>query len=112
MSPFAMPSTRCVGGSKITPAIAGARSSCTRCRIMARSYGSFPTAIAALLPARTGEEIYFHCNGVVGGDFDALEIGAEVRFVARDSESSQGPQASTVTPIGKHHLPPTETVAR
>ena len=71
-----------------------------------------PDRDCGFIASATGEEIYFHRNSVVGGDLDALEIGAEVRFVARDSESSQGPQASTVTPIGKHHLPPTETVAR
>ena len=73
--------------------------------------------IARLLPDRdggfivtaSGDEIYFHRNSVTDGSFDALEIGAEVRFVARESESAEGPQASTVTPLGKHHLPPTET---
>ena len=73
--------------------------------------------VARLLPDRdggyistaSGNEIYFHRNSVTNGSFDALEIGAEVRFVARESESAAGPQASTVTPIGKHHLPPTET---
>jgi len=58
----------------------------------------------------TGEEIYFHRNSVAGGAFDKLEIGAEVRFVAQSSESAQGPQASTVVPLGKHHLPPAEAV--
>jgi len=33
-----------------------------------------------------------------------------VRFVAQHAESTQGPQASTAVPIGKHHLPPAETV--
>jgi len=74
--------------------------------------------IARLLPDRdggfivtaAGDEIYFHRNSVVGATYDALEIGTEVRFVAREGESAQGPQASTVTPLGKHHLPPNETV--
>jgi ribosome-associated translation inhibitor RaiA/cold shock CspA family protein len=73
--------------------------------------------IARLLPDRdggfivtaAGNEVYFHRNSVIGSDFDALEIGTEVRFVAQESESAEGPQASTVTPLGKHHLPPTET---
>jgi ribosome-associated translation inhibitor RaiA/cold shock CspA family protein len=73
--------------------------------------------IARLLPDRdggfivtaAGDEIYFHRNSVTDSSFDALKIGAEVRFVARESESAEGPQASTVTPTGKHHLPPTET---
>ena len=48
-----------------------------------------------------GNEIYFHRNSVIERSFDALEVGDEVRFVARDSESAEGPQASTVTPEGK-----------
>jgi ribosomal subunit interface protein len=61
---------------------------------------------------RTGDgaEIYFHRNSVANGEFDKLAVGDEVRFVAQDSESARGPQASTVVPIGKHHLPPTDTV--
>lgn len=74
--------------------------------------------VARLLPDRdcgfittaTGDEIYFHRNSVAGGAFDRLEIGAEVRFVAQYSESAKGPQASTVVPLGKHHLPPAEAV--
>jgi cold shock CspA family protein len=57
-----------------------------------------------------GTEIYFHRNSVVGGGFDKLDIGDEVRFVAQLSESTQGPQASTVTPLGKHHLPPADPI--
>ena len=45
-----------------------------------------------------GREIYFHRNSVVGGDFDRLEAGADVRFVEELGE--QGPQASTVHPAG------------
>ena len=74
--------------------------------------------IARLLPDRdcgfivtdAGEEIYFHRNSVAGMAYDKLEIGAEVRFVAQHSESPAGVQASTVVPLGKHHLPPTEAV--
>jgi ribosomal subunit interface protein len=57
-----------------------------------------------------GSEIYFHRNSVTDGSFDKLEIGDEVRFVAQLSESAQGAQASTVTPLGKHHLPPSDAV--
>ena len=72
--------------------------------------------IARLLPDRdcgfivtaAGDEIYFHRNSVAGGGFDQLAVGAEVRFVAQSSESAEGPQASTVVPLGKHHLPPAE----
>ena len=74
--------------------------------------------IARLLPDRdggfivtpSGDEIYFHRNSVPGEGYDALEIGTEVRFVVRERESVNGPQASTVIPLGKHHLPPTESV--
>jgi ribosomal subunit interface protein len=57
-----------------------------------------------------GNEIYFHRNSVANGGFDKLAVGDEVRFVAQHAESADGPQASTVVPLGKHHLPPTETV--
>lgn len=57
-----------------------------------------------------GSEIYFHHNSVTNDGFDKLAIGDEVRFVAQHSESAEGPQASTVVPLGKHHLPPTESV--
>lgn len=70
--------------------------------------------VARLLPDRDcgfiasadGQEIYFHRNSVANDGFASLEVGAEVRFVAQHSESAQGPQASTVVPLGKHHLPP------
>lgn len=51
-----------------------------------------------------GREIYFHRNSVIDNGFDVLEIGTEVRFAEEQGE--QGPQASTVTPVGKegrHH---------
>ena len=49
-----------------------------------------------------GRLVYFHCDSVVGGDFDALEVRAEVRF---DEEMGErGPQATTVHVIGKHHI--------
>lgn len=49
-----------------------------------------------------GREIYFHKNSVLNADFDKLEIGTEVRFV--EEEGDQGPQASTVKVVGKHHV--------
>jgi ribosome-associated translation inhibitor RaiA/cold shock CspA family protein len=49
-----------------------------------------------------GRLIYFHRNSVVNGDFDKLEIGTEVRFV--EEMGDEGPQASTVTVVGKHHI--------
>jgi len=50
-----------------------------------------------------GQEVYFHKNAA-GSSFDKLALGDEVRVVVQDQESEKGPQASLVTPIGKHHL--------
>lgn len=49
-----------------------------------------------------GRDIYFHRNSLVNGDFDKLEVGAEVRF--SEEEGEQGPKASSVSLIGKHHI--------
>jgi cold shock CspA family protein len=49
-----------------------------------------------------GREIYCHENSILNADFDKLEIGTEVRFV--EEEGDQGPQASTVKVVGKHHV--------
>lgn len=51
-----------------------------------------------------GREIYFHQNSVAGGEFKELNPGDEVRLVIAYDESPEGPQASTVVPIGKHHI--------
>ena len=50
-----------------------------------------------------GREIYFHRNSVAGGKFDDLEVGQEVRF--SEAVGDKGPQATSVRPVGKHHLP-------
>jgi len=50
-----------------------------------------------------GQEIYFHRNAVVDEGFDKLQIGHEVRLEIAEGESANGPQASTVHRIGKHH---------
>ncbi len=50
-----------------------------------------------------GRDVYFHRNSVIGnGGFKDLKVGAPVRFVEENGE--KGPQASTVTPIGKHRI--------
>ena len=49
-----------------------------------------------------GREVYFHRDSVLGDAFDALRVGAEVRFV--EEMGNKGAQASTVRVIGKHHL--------
>jgi len=46
--------------------------------------------------------IYFHRNSLVDGDFDKLAVGAEVRL--SETLGDEGPQASTVHLIGKHHV--------
>lgn len=51
-----------------------------------------------------GIDVYFHANSVVGNRFMDLAIGDEVRIVIAQGEGEKGPQASTVTRIGKHHL--------
>jgi cold shock CspA family protein len=66
--------------------------------------------IASLVPERDhgfiaasdGREIYFHRNSVTGTKFDDLAIGQEVRF--SESVGDKGPQATFVTPVGKHHI--------
>lgn len=51
-----------------------------------------------------GEEIYFHANSVVKGAFDKLAVGDEVRVSLAPLNSAEGPHASSVAPVGKHHL--------
>lgn len=48
-----------------------------------------------------GREVYFHRNAVVGGGYDRLAVGSEVRFF--EEEGEKGAQASTVHVLGKHH---------
>jgi ribosomal subunit interface protein len=69
--------------------------------IAGEDYGFIATA--------DGQEIYMHRNSVVGGAFDKLRVGDEVRFVVHAGEGEKGPQASTVVPIGKHHLSPSSS---
>ena len=49
-----------------------------------------------------GGDLYFHRNSVLNADFDKLEVGTEVRCV--EEAGDEGPQASTVKVVGKHHL--------
>jgi cold shock CspA family protein/ribosome-associated translation inhibitor RaiA len=53
-----------------------------------------------------GEEIYLHRNALAAGSFEALEEGDEVRYALHEGEGRDGPQASTVVPLGKHHIVP------
>ena len=47
-------------------------------------------------------EIYFHRNSVLDSGYDKLGEGDEVRFV--EEAGDEGPQASSVSLIGKHHI--------
>ena len=49
-----------------------------------------------------GREIYFHRNSVLKNAYDKLRVGSEVRYTEESGE--RGPQASSVTPVGKHHV--------
>lgn len=49
-----------------------------------------------------GREIHFHRHSVTDGEFDDLVPGSEVRFAEVPGE--EGPWASTVHLVGKHHL--------
>lgn len=62
----------------------------------------FPNEDYGFIATSDGQEIYFHRNSVVEGSFDALDVGSEVRYT--ESTGDEGPQASTVKPIGKHHI--------
>lgn len=64
----------------------------------------FPEEGYGFIETADGTEIYFHKNSVIEGKFDDLEPSAEVRLVIAEGEGVEGPQASAVRPIGKHHL--------
>ncbi|WIM11928.1 HPF/RaiA family ribosome-associated protein [Enhydrobacter sp.] len=53
-----------------------------------------------------GTEVYFHRNAVPDRGFGRLKVGDEVHFMLHPAEGEKGPQASTVVPVGKHHLTP------
>ena len=62
----------------------------------------FPDEGYGFIETPDGEEIYFHQNSLLNGDFGQLDIGREVRFTPEIGD--KGPQASVVRLIGKHHL--------
>ena len=71
----------------------------------AMTHGRISEIIPALdygrIQTPDGREIFFHRNALVESNFNRLEVGDAVRFVEEMGE--QGPQASTVHPVGKHH---------
>lgn len=62
----------------------------------------FPNMDYGRLEASDGRLVYFHRNSIVNGEFDDLDIGVEVRYV--EEKGDEGPQASSVTILGKHHI--------
>jgi ribosomal subunit interface protein len=46
-----------------------------------------------------GREVYFHRNAVLEPGFDSLELGSRVRYA--EARGFEGPQASTVAPLGR-----------
>ena len=49
-----------------------------------------------------GRWLYFHRNSLIGEDLDQLQIGTPVYYV--EATGDEGPQASSVYPVGKHHI--------
>jgi ribosome-associated translation inhibitor RaiA len=64
----------------------------------------FPEAGYGFVQRADGYEVYFHEHSVVDGSFRQLDVGDEVRIVVAEGEGEEGPQASTVVPVGKHHI--------
>jgi cold shock CspA family protein len=54
----------------------------------------FPERNNGFIKTVNGHEVFFHKNNVLNGDFNRLEIGMGVRFVAELDE--KGPRATTV----------------
>jgi len=59
----------------------------------------FPEEGYGFIKTLAGEEVYFHQNSVINGDFDRLAVGTGVRLVQTDGR--EGPQASTVQIVDK-----------
>ena len=49
-----------------------------------------------------GRWLYFHRNSLIGDDLDKLQVGTPVYYV--EEMGDEGPQASSVYPVGKHHI--------
>jgi ribosomal subunit interface protein len=49
-----------------------------------------------------GRSVYFHRNSVLNEEFSRLDVGTEVRF--SEEQGDEGPQASSVQRVGKHHI--------
>jgi cold shock CspA family protein len=66
----------------------------------ARVLKLFPESGYGFLQTPEGREVYFHKHSVVDAKFDDLQAGTEVRFV--EELGDKGPQATTVTLVGRH----------
>lgn len=60
-----------------------------------------PDRETGLIRTPDGREVFFHRHSVIEG-FDRLQVGSEVRF--NEVENGSGPRATTVHPVGKHHI--------
>jgi ribosomal subunit interface protein len=58
----------------------------------------FPEEGFGFLAGEDGRELYFHRNSVLDPGFEALAVGARVRYA--EEQGFEGPQASTVNPAG------------
>lgn len=74
-------------------------------RRAAQSYARVARLVPAegygFLVTEDGREVYFHRNSLVDAEFDALEVGAPVRF--HEARGRDGPRASTVRLAGRHN---------
>jgi ribosomal subunit interface protein len=61
-----------------------------------------PTMDYGRIATSDGRSIYFHRNSILNAEFDELVVGTEVRFA--EGQGDQGPKATSVSVIGKHHL--------
>lgn len=80
---------------------------CRRERLEVKAHKPVPEGRVSKLLAKEGygfietgdgREVYFHENSVLNGGFDRLDVGTRVRFTEEAGE--EGPQASTVEPVG------------
>lgn len=55
-----------------------------------------------IIQGSDGRYIYFHRHSLLNADLDDLSVGASVRF--NEERGEKGPQASSVTVEGKHHV--------
>lgn len=61
-----------------------------------------PAGEFGFLRSSDGQDVYFHRNSVLDGEFSDLAVGSRVAFV--DEIGEKGAQATTVRPLGKHGL--------